>query len=264
MREQQGAEDKDTHKRSIVLSDYNLVFQEVVPLNVSLHPPVTKKKKQRRLRKIPLRFQEVLEVSTERSPVHFVDLSQHDAVANVHKDPEPQEVREIKRYSLQELEQKFPQIFAPPPPANKVKSRFNEVFEVRKMRTRFTPGSSAPRVKPVYPREVEREVRANTDILRDVTLDLGTGAGKAEEAGGDSLFGGGRGGKEDGTQIIISLTNHPEIRLYSTEEERGQSADAASRGNYVISNDSSMDYLKLYRVKARTSCRRPRLRRSPC
>ena len=94
MREQQGAEDKDTHKRSIVLSDYNLVFQEVVPLNVSLHPPVTKKKKQKRLRKIPLRFQEVLEVSTERSPVHFVDLSQHHAVTNVHKDPEPQEVRE--------------------------------------------------------------------------------------------------------------------------------------------------------------------------
>ena len=254
MREHQGAEDKDTHKRSIVLSDYNLVFQEVVPLNVSLHPPVTKKKKQRRLRKIPLRFQEVLEVSTERSPVHFVDLSQHHAVANVHKDAEPQEVREIKRYSLQELEQKFPQIFAPPPPANKVKSRFNEVFEVRKMRTRFTPGSSAPRVKPVYPREVEREVRANTDILRDVTLDLGTGAGKVEEAGGDSLFGGGRGGKEDGTQIIISLTNHPEIRLYSAEEERGQSAEAASRGNYVISHDSSMDYLKPYRVKARSPC----------
>ena len=100
------------------------------------------------------------------------------------------------------------------------------------MRTRFTPGSSAPRVKPVYPREVEREVRANTDILRDVTLDLGTGAGKAEEAGGGSLFGGG--GKEDGTQIIISLTNHPEIRLYSTKEERGQSAEAASRGNYVM------------------------------
>ena len=102
------------------------------------------------------------------------------------------------------------------------------------MRTRFTPGSSAPRVKPVYPREVEREVRANTDILRDVTLDLGTGAGKAEEAGGDSLFGGGGGGKEDGTQIIISLTNHPEIRLYSAEQERGQSAEAASRGNYVM------------------------------
>ena len=226
LREHQGAEDKDTHKRSIALSDYNLVFQEVVPLNVSLHPPVTKKKKQRRLRKIPLRFQEVLEVSTERSPVHFVDLSQHHAATNVPKDPEPQEVREIKRYSLQELEQKFPQIFAPPPPANKVKSRFNEVFEVRKMRTRFTPGSSAPRVKPVYPREVEREVRANTDILRDVTLDLET-----EEAGGGSLFGG---GKEDGTQIIISLTNHPEIRLYSTKEERGQSAEAASRGNYVM------------------------------
>ena len=102
------------------------------------------------------------------------------------------------------------------------------------MRTRFTPGSSAPRVKPVYPREVEREVRANTDILRDVTLDLGTGAGEAEEAGGGSLFGGGRGGKEDGTQIIISLTNHPEIRLYSTKEERGQSAEAASRGNHVM------------------------------
>ena len=134
------------------VDDYNLVFQEVVPLNISL----PSRRKNRVLKKIPLRFQEVIEVTTKSPAPKIVGMksSHNDAplkpFINLKDVPDIQEVREIKRYSLAELEQQFPRIFQDPI-NNRVDSRFQETFEINKMKTKYTPSQLISRARPVFP-----------------------------------------------------------------------------------------------------------------
>ena len=245
--------DKEPSKRSLAASDYNLVYQQVSPV-----PYKQATKKRRKLKKVPIRFQEVIEVSTQnpqpelqevievstknplsfqevigvlnQSPLEsFVEINQ---VEPVNDDPLVQEVREIKRYSLAELEQKFPSIFKETK-NSVVKSPYNEVYEVKKMKTKYTPSHRVAHVNPVYKRHREREIKINTDILKDVNLGADECIGDCACPPGvpppprcdliappppeaeETLFGKGSGSNEDKTQIIITLTNNPEINLFN-------------------------------------------------
>jgi len=132
-------EEKDQNKRSILQSNYNLVFQEVVPYNVSSLPRINSKRK--KLKRIPLRFQEVIEVTTPNPINKFVHFNDPLEVNDI-TPLEFQEVKEVKRYSLEELEKQYPKIFKE---ENDLDSQFNEVFEVRKMQTKFTPSQTSSR-----------------------------------------------------------------------------------------------------------------------
>ena len=99
---QEDVSTKDQEKRSITQSDYNLVFQEVVPLNISLtNPPPARRRK---LKKIPLRFQEVVEVTTTENPHYkFLDFDGNQNSVRQTQSNDIQEVREVKRFTLKEL-----------------------------------------------------------------------------------------------------------------------------------------------------------------
>ena len=200
---QEDVSTKDQEKRSITQSDYNLVFQEVVPLNISLtNPPPSRRRK---LKKIPLRFQEVIEVTTESPHYKFLDFGGIQTQSN-----DIQEVKEVKRFTLKELEQKFPQIFSTHD--NTVdNSLFSEVFEVKKLSTKYIPSNPIPRVNPVYQSKLEREIKANNDVLRDVNLGNRDYNPQRVRDEVKSVIQEGADGR---TQIIISVNNNPEIRLH--------------------------------------------------
>ena len=205
---QEDVSTKDQEKRSITQSDYNLVFQEVVPLNISLtNPPPARRRK---LKKIPLRFQEVIEVTTTDSPNYkFLDFDGNLNSVRQTQSNDIQEVREVKRFTLKELEQKFPQIFSTQD--NTVdNSLFNEVFEVKKLSTKYIPSNPIPRVNPVYQSKLEREIKANNEVLRDVNLGNRDYNPQRVRDEVKSVIQEGADGR---TQIIISVTNNPEIRL---------------------------------------------------
>ena len=112
--------DRQKDKRSLQFSspdyEYNLLFQEVLPLNRS-YAPVKKKGKVRKLKKLPLRFQEVVEVTTENTP----SQEQYNI----------QEVKEIKRYSVEELERQFPSILKEETTNLLQNYPYDEVYEVK-------------------------------------------------------------------------------------------------------------------------------------
>ena len=199
---------KDQDKRSISESDYNLVFQEVVPLNITLtNPPPPRRRK---LKKIPLRFQEVVEVTTENPPDKFLDFGEKRNSVRQIKSNDIQEVREVKRFTLKELEKKFPQIFSTHDQIQE-NSLFNEVFEVKKLSTKYFPSQPIPRVNPVYQNKLEREIEANNEVLRDVNLSNRDYNPQRVRDGVKSVIQEGADGR---TQIIISVTNNPEIKLH--------------------------------------------------
>ena len=235
-------------------SDYNLVYQQGIPSSYDYGKQPQKKR--RKLKKIPIRFQEVIEVSTQnpqpqlqevvelstKNPLSFKEVVgvlnqsplakyvQINQIEPVNSEPDIQEVREIKRYSLAELEQKFPSIFQE---TKSLDSPFNEVYEVKKMKTRYTPSQRVSNVNPVYKRHKEREIKINNDILKDVTLASDECLGDCVCPPGvppppecdlvappsaeveESLFSKDSGSNEDKTQIIITLTNNPEINLFN-------------------------------------------------
>ena len=205
---QEDFDQKDQDKRSISDSDYNLVFQEVVPLNISLtNPPPTRRRK---LKKIPLRFQEVVEVTTESPQYKFLDFGKNQKSVRQAQSNDLQEVKEVQRFTLKELEQKFPQIFSTQDqtPDNPL---FQEVFEVKKLSTQYLPSQPIPRVNPVYQNKLEREIQANHDVLRDVNL---SDKDHNPQRVGDEVRSLIQEGADGRTQIIISVTNNPEIRLH--------------------------------------------------
>ena len=203
---QEDFSNKDQDKRSISESDYNLVFQEVIPLNISLtNPPPTRRRK---LKKIPLRFQEVVEVTTESPQYKFLDFGGIQNSVRQTQSNNIQEVREVKRFTLKELEQKFPQIFST---HDTTDPSFNEVFEVKKLSTQYIPSYSIPRVNPVYQSKLEREIKANNDVLRDVNLSNKDYNPQRVRDEVKSVLQEGADGR---TQIIISVTNNPEIKLH--------------------------------------------------
>ena len=210
--------EKELDKRSLQYiipdpdSGYNLLFQEVIPVNLSYSAP--KKAKIRKLKKIPLRFQEVIEVTTQ-STSHSVKS-------------QAAEIKEIKRYSIEELERQFPEILNEESNDLLQNYPYDEVYEVKKLPTRFTPSQSVRRVKPVYNsyRNKLREFQANRGILREVNLGPNkfkrhqsyyTAGSKSEETKKESLFDqlSARSPGQDPTQIIISLTNNPHIKVYN-------------------------------------------------
>ena len=209
-------EQKDTNKRSILQSNYNLIFQEVVPYNVSSIPSSSRiNSKRKKLKRIPLRFQEVIEVTTP-NPINKFAHFNEPLEANDITPFDFQEVREVKRYSLEELEKQYPKIFKE---ENDLDSHFNEVFEVRKMETKFTPSETVSRVNPVYLNKREREILANNDLLKEVNLSKEDAKPKKSKKLkklrkqnrirnlGESDDSG------DRTEIIINLTHNPQIKL---------------------------------------------------
>ena len=189
---------------------YNLLFQEVIPVNLSYTSP--KKTKIRKLKKIPLRFQEVVEVTTPSTSVKS----------------KATEIKEIKRYSIEELERQFPQILNEESNDLLQNYPYDEVYEIKKLPTRFTPAQPARRVKPVYnsDRNKLREFQSNSGILREVNLgsnkfkrhqNYHTAGSKSEETKKESLFDllTANTPDNDKTQIIISLTNTPHIKVYN-------------------------------------------------
>ena len=206
--------EKELDKRSLqyIIPDqdygYNLLFQEVIPVNLSYSAP--KKAKIRKLKKIPLRFQEVVEVTTQSNPVRTA------------------EIKEIKRYSIEELERQFPEILNEESNNLLPNYPYDEVYEVKKLPTRFTPSQSVRRVKPVYNsyRNKLQEFQSNRGILREVNLgpnkfkrhqSYHTAGSESEETKKESLFDqlSARSPGKDPTQIIISLTNNPHIKVYN-------------------------------------------------
>ena len=207
--------EKELEKRSLqyIIPDpdygYNLLFQEVIPVNLSYTAP--KKAKIRKLKKIPLRFQEVVEVTTQSNSVKS----------------KAAEIKEIKRYSIEELERQFPEILNEE--SNNLLQNFpyDEVYEVKKLPTRFTPSQSVRRVKPVYNsyRNKLREFQSNRGILREVNLgpnkfkrhqSYHKAASQSEETKKESLFDLlSASSPDEKTQIIISLTNNPHIKVYN-------------------------------------------------
>ena len=218
--------EKVTNKRSLSTSDYNLVFQEVVPVNI------TKRVNSRRkvLKKLPLRFQEVVEVTTKPPDVKLIGMKSTNQILKpfVHLDnnevSDVQEVNEIKRYSLQELENKFPQIFKI---NNRVDTELQETFEISKLKTKYTPaGEKLKNVRPVYFDNLRNlEISANNKVLREVNLgsephdDQVLDRNNVERK--ESLFDDmSDGEKNDKTQIIITLQNNPEIKLFNSEPKK--------------------------------------------
>ena len=206
--------EKELDKRSLqyIIQDpdygYNLLFQEVIPVNLSYTAP--KKAKVRKLKKIPLRFQEVVEVTTQPTSVKS----------------KAAEIKEIKRYSIEELERQFPEILNEE--SNDLNYPYDEVYEVKKLPTRFTPAQSVRRVKPVYNsrRNKLNEFQSNRDILREVNLGSNkfkrhqsypSAGSKSEENKQESLFDllAANSPDKEKTQIIISLTNTPHIKVYN-------------------------------------------------
>ena len=218
---QEDFSNKDQDKRSISQSDYNLVFQEVVPLNITLtNPPPTRRRK---LKKIPLRFQEVVEVTTENPQYKFLDFGGIQNSFRQTQSNDIQEVREVKRFTLKELEQKFPQIFSSHD-NTLTDPLFNEVFEVKKLSTKYIPSYSIPRVNPVYQNKLAREIKANNDALRDVNLSNKDYNPQRVRDEVKSVLQEGADGR---TQIIISVTNNPEIKLH----HHGKSSQSLSENN---------------------------------
>ena len=206
--------EKELDKRSLqyIIPDqdygYNLLFQEVVPLNLSYTAP--KKTKIRKLKKIPLRFQEVVEVTTQPAKSKAA------------------EIKEIKRYSIAELERQFPEILNEESNNLLQNYPYDEVYEVKKLPTRFTPSQPVRRVKPVYNsyRNKLEEFQSNRGILREVNLGQNkfkrhqsyhTVGSQSEETKKGSLFDllSASSPDKDPTQIIISLTNNPHIKVYN-------------------------------------------------
>ena len=206
---QEDLSEKEQDKRSISESDYNLVFQEVVPLNITLTNPLPTRR--RKLKKIPLHFQEVVEVSTKRPKnFKFVDFGNFIPRTTGH---DIEEVQEVKRFSLKELEKKFPQIFSTHEKTFD-EHLFNEVFEVKKLSTQYYPSQPIPRVNPVYKGKLEREIQSNNDLLRDVNLGNKDYNPQRVRNELQSVL---EDGSEGRTQIIISVTNNPEIKLHHGE-----------------------------------------------
>ena len=184
---------------------YTLLFQEVIPVNLSNTAP--KKAKIRKLKKIPLRFQEVVEVTTQSTTSSVKSKAA--------------EIKEIKRYSIEELERQFPEILNEESNDLLENYPFDEVYEVKKLPTRFTPSQSVRRVKPVYNsyRNKLKEFQSNRGILREVNL--GPNKFKRQqsyqETKKESLFDllAASSPDKDKTRIIISLTNNPHIKVYN-------------------------------------------------
>ena len=210
--------------------DYNLLFQEVIPLNLSFTETQDPRKgKVRKLKKIPLRFQEVVEVSKENEPSIV----------------QPKKVKQIKRYSVDELEKRFPSILQEKSSNSLENYPYDEVYEIKKLPTKYIPSQPVRKVRPVYNsyREKIRELESNRGILREVNL----GSNKIKrnnskppvgpETGGEeeqSLFDVIRSADGENTQIIISLSSNPQIKLYNDGPGRSSALGPTPSGKSVL------------------------------
>ena len=164
--------------------------------------------KVRKLKKLPLRFQEVVEVTTENTSEEQNNI---------------QEVKEIKRYSVEELEKQFPSILKEETTNLLQNYPYNEVYEVKKLPTRFTPSQPIRKVEPVYNyRDKVNEVESNRGILREVNLGSNKfkrnnsyQRGESGESEDNSLFEVVTSPDGEQTQIIISLSSNPQFKVYN-------------------------------------------------